>query len=141
MISFCKKSPIFAWSDLNKMPKDENNVVDDSKDFFGKKTSLTVSGQLEAELAAMAFGEVYTFGPTFRAENSNTSRHLSEFWMLEPEIAFATMDDAINLAESILKHCIESYLSKNYEDVNFFTSYYRSIRYRNSTVLITRITS
>ena len=78
--------------DLNNIPKNENGEIDYSKDFFGSKTNLTVSGQLEAELAALALGQVYTFGPTFRAENSNTSRHLSEFWMIEPEVAFADLE-------------------------------------------------
>ncbi len=104
---------------LNKIPKDENNVIDDSKDFFGKKTSLTVSGQLEAELAAMAFGEVYTFGPTFRAENSNTSRHLSEFWMVEPEVAFSDLEENMRLAESFLKYCIQAVLEHCSEDLKF----------------------
>ena len=89
--------------DLNKMPKNEEGNIDFSKDFFGKQTNLTVSGQLEAELGALALGKVYTFGPTFRAENSNTSRHLSEFWMIEPETAFADLDDNMDLAEDFLK--------------------------------------
>ena len=101
--------------DLNNLPKNIDGSIDYSKDFFGKKTHLTVSGQLEAELGALAFGEVYTFGPTFRAENSNTSRHLSEFWMIEPEVAFATLIDNMNLAESFLKYCIQ-YILKNCED-------------------------
>ena len=101
--------------DLKKIAKDENNKIDYSKDFFGKQTNLTVSGQLEAELAALALGKVYTFGPTFRAENSNTSRHLSEFWMIEPETAFADLDDNMNLAEDFLKYCI-NYCSSNYKD-------------------------
>ena len=101
--------------DLNKMPKNEMNKIDFSKDFFGKQTNLTVSGQLEAELGALALGKVYTFGPTFRAENSNTSRHLSEFWMIEPETAFADLDDNMDLAEDFLKYCI-NYCAKNYKD-------------------------
>ena len=101
--------------DLNKMPKNEMNKIDFSKDFFGKQTNLTVSGQLEAELAALSLGKVYTFGPTFRAENSNTSRHLSEFWMIEPETAFADLDDNMDLAEDFLKYCI-NYCAKNYKD-------------------------
>ena len=105
--------------DLNKMPKNEMNKIDFSKDFFGKQTNLTVSGQLEAELGALALGKVYTFGPTFRAENSNTSRHLSEFWMIEPETAFADLDDNMDLAEDFLKYCI-NYCAKNYKnDINF----------------------
>ena len=101
--------------DINKIPKNEINKIDFSKDFFGKQTNLTVSGQLEAELGALALGKVYTFGPTFRAENSNTSRHLSEFWMIEPETAFADLDDNMDLAEDFLKYCI-NYCAKNYKD-------------------------
>ena len=85
--------------DMLNPPKDEKGKVDYSKDFFGKEASLTVSGQLNAETFATAFGKVYTFGPTFRAENSNTARHLSEFWMIEPEIAFANLNDDMDLAE------------------------------------------
>ena len=96
--------------------------LDFSEDFFGKKTSLTVSGQLEAELGAMGLGKVYTFGPTFRAENSNTSRHLSEFWMIEPEVAFATLDDNILLAEEFLKYCIEYCIKNNPEDLKFLNT-------------------
>tara|TARA_B100000902_G_scaffold399064_1_gene468218 strand:+ start:8861 stop:10291 length:1431 start_codon:yes stop_codon:yes gene_type:complete len=95
------------------------NKIDYSSDFFGKKTSLTVSGQLEAELAALALGKVYTFGPTFRAENSNTSRHLSEFWMIEPEIAFADLEDNMNLAEDFLKYCIQYCIKNNTDDLRF----------------------
>ena len=96
-----------------------NGIVDFSEDFFGKATNLTVSGQLEAELAALALGKVYTFGPTFRAENSNTSRHLSEFWMIEPETAFADLEDNMNLAENFLKHCIKYCLNNYREDIDF----------------------
>ena len=96
-----------------------NGKVDFSEDFFGKATNLTVSGQLEAELAALALGKVYTFGPTFRAENSNTSRHLSEFWMIEPETAFADLEDNMNLAENFLKHCIKYCLNNYREDIEF----------------------
>ena len=96
-----------------------NGKVDFSEDFFGKATNLTVSGQLEAELAALALGKVYTFGPTFRAENSNTSRHLSEFWMIEPETAFADLEDNMNLAENFLKHCIKYCLNNYREDIDF----------------------
>jgi len=92
---------------------------DFSKDFFGKKTHLTVSGQLEAELASMGLGKVYTFGPTFRAENSNTSRHLAEFWMIEPEMAFSDLSDNINLAQSLLKHVINFILKKYPKDLDF----------------------
>ena len=96
-----------------------NGKVDFSEDFFGKATNLTVSGQLEAELAALALGKVYTFGPTFRAENSNTSRHLSEFWMIEPETAFADLEDNMNLAEKFLKHCIKYCINNYREDIDF----------------------
>ena len=96
-----------------------NGKVDFSEDFFGKATNLTVSGQLEAELAALALGKIYTFGPTFRAENSNTSRHLSEFWMIEPETAFADLEDNMNLAENFLKHCIKYCLNNYREDIDF----------------------
>ena len=89
--------------DLDNPPRTEDGAVDVSQDFFGKESNLTVSGQLEAELGAMALGQVYTFGPTFRAENSNTSRHLAEFWMIEPEIAFADLKDDMALAEDCLK--------------------------------------
>ena len=85
--------------DMLNPPKNEEGLVDYKKDFFGKEASLTVSGQLNAEAFATAFGKVYTFGPTFRAENSNTTRHLSEFWMIEPEIAFANLQDNMDLAE------------------------------------------
>ena len=105
--------------DLNNIKRNENGDVDFSKDFFGNKTSLTVSGQLEAELGALALSRVYTFGPTFRAENSNTSRHLSEFWMIEPEMAFANLKDNMDLAEEFLKYCINYCLEKNIDDLSF----------------------
>ncbi|MFH0974889.1 MAG: asparagine--tRNA ligase [Spirochaetota bacterium] len=95
-------------------------AIDFSEDFFGKKTALTVSGQLEGELLATALGDVYTFGPTFRAENSNTSRHLSEFWMVEPEMAFATLEDDIVLAEEFLKYIFKYCLENCMEDMEFF---------------------
>ena len=98
--------------DLNDVPRTEDGQVDYSKDFFGKKTSLTVSGQLNAENFAMAFGDVYTFGPTFRAENSNTARHAAEFWMVEPEIAFADLEDDMELAESMLKYVIRDVMER-----------------------------
>ena len=97
----------------------EKKPVDYKKDFFGHKTNLTVSGQLEAELAALGLGKVYTFGPTFRAENSNTSRHLSEFWMIEPEVAFADLNDNMLLAEEFLKYCISYCLENNKNDLLF----------------------
>tara|TARA_B100001778_G_scaffold168560_1_gene138582 strand:+ start:7438 stop:8859 length:1422 start_codon:yes stop_codon:yes gene_type:complete len=93
--------------------------IDYNTDFFGQKTSLTVSGQLEAELGALGLGKVYTFGPTFRAENSNTSRHLSEFWMIEPEVAFADLEKNISLAEEFLKYCINYCIKNNFDDLTF----------------------
>ena len=104
---------------LHKIPKNENNEVDYSQDFFGKKTGLTVSGQLEGELAAMGLAEIYTFGPTFRAENSNTTRHLAEFWMIEPEMAFYDLEDNMNLAEEFIKFVINYILTHNVEDLKF----------------------
>ena len=107
--------------DMDNVPKTEQGEVDWSQDFFGKPTNLTVSGQLEAELGAMALSKVYTFGPTFRAENSNTSRHLAEFWMIEPEIAFADIVDDMDLAEDFLKYLI-NYALDNYEtEIDFLT--------------------
>ena len=105
---------------LNKLPLTEKNQIDYSKDFFGKPAFLTVSGQLEAEIMAMAFGNVYTFGPTFRAENSNTSRHLAEFWMIEPEMAFCDLQGDMNLAESFLKYVFKYVLDHCQEDLQFF---------------------
>ncbi|HHH53023.1 MAG TPA: asparagine--tRNA ligase [Bacteroidetes bacterium] len=105
--------------DLENPPKNEDGQVDYKQDFFEKPTNLTVSGQLEAELGAMAFSKVYTFGPTFRAENSNTSRHLAEFWMIEPEIAFADINDDMDLAEELLKYVINYVLENNIEDLQF----------------------
>jgi asparaginyl-tRNA synthetase len=102
-------------------PRGEDGSIDFSEDFFGKSTNLTVSGQLEAELAAMAFGEVYTFGPTFRAENSNTARHLAEFWMIEPEVAFNDLNDNANLAEEFIRYIIKYALDHNREDLEFLT--------------------
>lgn len=101
--------------DKNNIPKTEDGKVNYQKDFFGKETHLTVSGQLEAETYAMALGKVYTFGPTFRAENSNTTRHLAEFWMIEPEVAFNTLDDNMDLAEDFIKNVI-SYILENCKD-------------------------
>lgn len=103
-------------------PKNDDGSVDYSSDFFGKETNLTVSGQLEAELGAMALGEVYTFGPTFRAENSNTSRHLAEFWMIEPEVAFADLEENMNLAERFLKYVIHYTLDNCQEDLDFLNN-------------------
>lgn len=100
-------------------PRNEDGGIDFSADFFGKSTNLTVSGQLEGELGATAFGEIYTFGPTFRAENSNTTRHLAEFWMIEPEMAFHDLEDNMNLAESFIKHIIRFAMENNMEDLQF----------------------
>jgi asparaginyl-tRNA synthetase len=105
--------------DLNNVPKTDSNEVDFSEDFFGKTANLTVSGQLEAELGAMALGQVYTFGPTFRAENSNTSRHLAEFWMIEPEVAFADLASNMRLAEDCLKSVLHDVLEQCSEDLEF----------------------
>ncbi len=105
--------------DLLKVPRTEEGEVDFKQDFFEKPTNLTVSGQLEAELGALALSDVYTFGPTFRAENSNTSRHLAEFWMIEPEIAFADLEDNMNLAEQLLKFVIGYALDHCEEDLKF----------------------
>ena len=105
--------------DLNQIPRDENGDIDFEQDFFGKKTNLTVSGQLEAETAAMGLGRVYTFGPTFRAENSNTTRHLAEFWMVEPEVAFNNLEDNIDLAENFLKYVINYVLQNCKDDLEF----------------------
>ncbi len=109
--------------DLNNLPRKEDGTVDDSQDFFGKETSLTVSGQLNAESFAMAFGDVYTFGPTFRAENSNTQRHAAEFWMIEPEMAFADLQDDMETAESMIKFIIRTVLEKCPEELKFFNSF------------------
>ncbi len=109
--------------DLNNLPKTEEGKVDFTQDFFGKHTSLTVSGQLEAECMAMAFGRVYTFGPTFRAENSNTQRHAAEFWMIEPEIAFADLNDDMALAEDMIKYVIRSVMERCPDDLDFFNRF------------------
>ena len=105
--------------DISKPPKTESGEIDYKKDFFGKATNLTVSGQLEGELAALSLGKIYTFGPTFRAENSNTTRHLAEFWMIEPEVAFHDLEDNMNLAEDMLKHVIKYTLQHCKEDLDF----------------------
>ncbi|MDZ8106762.1 MAG: asparagine--tRNA ligase [Nostoc sp. DedQUE12a] len=106
--------------DLKNIPRTDNQAVDYSQDFFAKPTYLTVSGQLEAEIMAMAFSNVYTFGPTFRAENSNTSRHLAEFWMVEPEMAFCDLEGDMDLAEAFLKHIFNYVLETCPEDMEFF---------------------
>lgn len=109
--------------DLDNLPRTEDGKVDYSQDFFGKKTNLTVSGQLEAEIFALAFRNVYTFGPTFRAENSNTARHASEFWMIEPEMAFAELEDYLDVAEDMIKYIIHFVLEKAPEEMQFFNSF------------------
>ena len=109
--------------DLNDVPKTEDGKVDYSQDFFGKEANLTVSGQLNAEIMALAFRNVYTFGPTFRAENSYTGRHASEFWMIEPEIAFADLEDNMELAEDMIKYIINYVLENCPEEMEFFNSF------------------
>ena len=104
---------------LYNLKKDENGSILYDDDFFGKQTSLTVSGQLEGELAATALGQIYTFGPTFRAENSNTPRHLAEFWMIEPEVAFNDITDNMELAEEFIKFCVQWALDNCREDIQF----------------------
>ena len=109
---------------LNDLPKTDDGAVDYSKDFFGKPTALTVSGQLEGELGATALGAIYTFGPTFRAENSNTPRHLSEFWMIEPEMAFYDITDNMDLAEEFVKYCIGYALDHCRDDIEFLAEHF-----------------
>jgi asparaginyl-tRNA synthetase len=106
---------------LDNPPRNEQGAIDFTEDFFGRSTNLTVSGQLEGELGATALGEVYTFGPTFRAENSNTARHLAEFWMIEPEVAFSDLTDNMDLAEDFIKYIIQYTLDHNREDLEFLT--------------------
>ncbi len=108
--------------ELEKPSQNEDGTINYKEDFFGKPTNLTVSGQLEAELAALALGDVYTFGPTFRAENSNTARHLAEFWMIEPEMAFSDLEDDMNLAEEFIKYIISYVLKNNREDLDFLAA-------------------
>ena len=131
----CLHTPIITASDaegagetfkvttlpFNNTPKNEDGSVDFKEDFFGRSTNLTVSGQLEGELAATAFGDIYTFGPTFRAENSNTPRHLAEFWMIEPEMAFYDLEDNMNLAEEFIKYIIRHAMDTNREDLEFLS--------------------
>ena len=109
--------------DLNKLPRDAAGKIDYKKDFFGRETFLTVSGQLNVEAYCMSLSKVYTFGPTFRAENSNTTRHLAEFWMIEPEIAFADLMDNAELAQKMLKHVFKAVLDKNPDDMAFFAQF------------------
>lgn len=110
--------------DLNNLPKNPDGTINYKEDFFGKETNLTVSGQLEGELAALALGKIYTFGPTFRAENSNTPRHLAEFWMIEPEMAFFDITDNMDLAEDSLKYFIKYALDNCYDDLEFLNNLY-----------------
>jgi asparaginyl-tRNA synthetase len=105
--------------DMENLPRNKKGGIDYTKDFFGKETSLTVSGQLEGELGALALGEIYTFGPTFRAENSNTPRHLAEFWMVEPEMAFYDIKDNMDLAEEFIKYLVKYALDNCYDDIKF----------------------
>ena len=109
--------------DMDAPDRNEDGTIDYTKDFFGKETSLTVSGQLEGETFAMAFRNIYTFGPTFRAENSNTARHASEFWMIEPEVAFADLNDNMELAEAMIKYIIRFVMEKAPEEMQFFNSF------------------
>src|SRR5260370_5776244 len=106
--------------DLGKLPRNDKGEIDYTKDFFGRPTYLTVSGQLEAEIFACALGKVYTFGPTFRAENSNRARHLAEFWMIEPEMAFYELTDNMDLAEAFIQRLIRDALAQCPEDMQFF---------------------
>ena len=110
--------------DLEQVPRDKKGRIDYARDFFGKQTSLTVSGQLEGELGATAVGEIYTFGPTFRAENSNTPRHLAEFWMIEPEMAFYDIKDNMDLAEDFIKHLVSYALEHCMDDIQFLNDRY-----------------
>jgi asparaginyl-tRNA synthetase len=105
--------------DLENIPRNEQKKIDYTKDFFGKHTNLTVSGQLNGEMGAMALGNIYTFGPTFRAENSNTARHLAEFWMIEPEMAFYDLKDNMDTAEDFIKYCVRYALENNLDDLQF----------------------
>ncbi len=117
---------MFRVSTLNAKnpPLNDDGTINYKEDFFGKETNLTVSGQLEGELGAMALGKIYTFGPTFRAENSNTPRHLAEFWMIEPEVAFNELEDNMNLAEDMLKYLIAYALEHCYDDIEFLNNLY-----------------
>lgn len=109
--------------DMNQIPRDQKGKIDYSEDFFGKMTNLTVSGQLDGETFAQAFRKIYTFGPTFRAENSNTTRHAAEFWMIEPEVAFADLEDNMELAEAMLKYIIRYVMEEAPEEMKFFNSF------------------
>lgn len=109
---------------MENLPLDENGKVDYTEDFFGKPTNLTVSGQLNGEMGAMALGKIYTFGPTFRAENSNTPRHLAEFWMIEPEMAFYDLQDNMDTAEEFIKYCINYALENNFDDLQYLNDFF-----------------
>lgn len=109
--------------DMDNLPKNDKGEIDYTKDFFGKSTNLTVSGQLNGETYAMAFGNIYTFGPTFRAENSNTARHAAEFWMIEPEMAFADLNDDMDIAEEMVKYIINYLLENAPEEMEFFNNF------------------
>jgi asparaginyl-tRNA synthetase len=121
--------------DLAQLPRDERNNIDFTRDFFGRQAYLTVSGQLEAEFLAMSLGDVYTFGPTFRAENSNTSRHLSEFWMIEPEMAFAELKDDMHLAEDFIRYLCKTVLSQCPGEIAFFEKFYKNTSARDLEAL------
>jgi asparaginyl-tRNA synthetase len=120
---------------LEQLPRDENDNIDFTRDFFGRQAYLTVSGQLEAEFLAMSLGDVYAFGPTFRAENSNTSRHLSEFWMIEPEIAFADLKDDMHLAEEFIQYLCKAVLTKCANEIAFFEKFYKNTSARDLEAL------
>ena len=122
--------------DMNNPPKLENGEVDFSQDFFGKSANLTVSGQLEGETYAMAFGNIYTFGPTFRAENSNTARHAAEFWMIEPEIAFADLDDNMQLAWDMIKYIVKHVMKNCSEELDFFNKFVDKTLLERLTALV-----
>ena len=109
---------------LDELPRTEDGKIDYSQDFFGKEANLTVSGQLEGELGATSLGQIYTFGPTFRAENSNTPRHLSEFWMIEPEMAFYELEDNMDLAEEFIKYCVNYALEHCKDDIEFLAEHF-----------------
>lgn len=122
--------------DLDNIPKNEEGEIDYSQDFFGKHTSLTVSGQLEGECMAMAFGNIYTFGPTFRAEKSNTARHAAEFWMIEPEIAFADLSDVMDLARDMIKYVLAYVLEQCPDEMQFFNNFYDKTLIERLTALV-----
>lgn len=122
--------------DMNDVPKTEDGKVDYTKDFFGKSSNLTVSGQLEGETFAMAFGNIYTFGPTFRAENSNTARHAAEFWMIEPEIAFADLNDNMQLAWDMIKYIVTKVIEKCPQEIEFFNKFVDTTLLERLTALV-----